>query len=144
MQERFWEHKKLTDFTEDEWEAVCMNCGKCCLLKLEDEDSGKIFYTDVVCRYFDRNSCRCTRYRERCTLVPACLKLTKENVDKISWMPQTCAYRYLAEGKGLPAWHPLLNNGRISDEYTIKDRCIPETEVKEDELEDHIIGDGND
>ena len=121
MQERFWEHKKLADFTEDEWEAVCMNCGKCCLL----------------------NNCRCTCYRERCTLVPTCLKLTKENVDKISWMPQTCAYRYLAEGKGLPAWHPLLNNGRIPDEYTIKNYCVPETEVKEDELEDHIIGDEN-
>lgn len=143
MQERFWEHKKLADFTEDEWEAVCMNCGKCCLLKLEDEDSGEIFYTNVVCRYFDRNNCRCTCYRERCTLVPTCLKLTKENVDKISWMPQTCAYRYLAEGKGLPAWHPLLNNGRIPDEYTIKNYCVPETDVKEDELEDHIIGDEN-
>lgn len=141
MQEHFWEHKKLADFTEEEWEAVCMNCGKCCLFKLEDEDCGEIYYTNVVCRYFDKEHCRCNCYQERCRLVPTCLKLTKDNVDKIGWMPQSCAYRRLAEGKGLPEEHPLLNNGQMAEEHTIKNYCVSELEIDENDLEDHIIED---
>lgn len=95
MQERFWENKKLEDFTEDEWEAVCMNCGKCCLIKLQDEDTEEIYYTTVTCRYFDKQSCKCTEYANRCALVPACIKLTKDNIGGIPWMPKTCAYRWL-------------------------------------------------
>lgn len=144
MQEHFWEHKKLADFTEEEWEAVCMNCGKCCLFKLEDEDNGEIYYTNVVCRYFDKEHCRCSCYQERCQLVPTCLKLTKDNVDKIGWMPQSCAYRRLAEGKGLPEEHPLLNNGQMTEEHTIKSYCVSELEIDENDLEDHIIEDWDD
>lgn len=137
MSNRFWETKKLQDFTEDEWESICMNCGKCCLLKLQDEDSEEIYYTNVVCKYFDHKTCKCKEYLNRCTLVPECLKLTTKNIDQIPWMPKTCAYRYLFEGRGLPEWHPLLTR-EIDDSHSIKNRCVCETKVTEDELEDHI------
>lgn len=119
--------KKLQDYSEDEWEAVCTNCGKCCLLKLQDEDSDEIYYTNLVCQYFDIDKCCCKVYEQRCSLVPECLKLNKDNVDKISWMPDSCAYRRLFENRPPAPFH------------SIKGRCICETDVKEDEIEDHIV-----
>lgn len=119
--------KALKDYTEAEWENICNHCGKCCLVKIQDEDGGDIYYTDVVCRYMDMETCKCTRYEERCTLVPTCLKLTPENVDKIEWMPQTCAYRALFENRPKPV------------RKSISGRCVSETMVTEDELEDHIV-----
>ena len=119
--------KKLSEYTSEEWEAICNQCGKCCLFKLQDEDTDDIYYTDVVCQYMDPKTCRCTRYQERCQLVPTCLKLTPENVDKIEWMPSSCAYRALVEG------HPRPIRQSVSG------RCISELEVKEEDLEDHII-----
>jgi len=119
--------KKLSDYTPAEWEAVCNQCGKCCLIKLQDEDTDDIYYTDVVCRYMDIQTCKCTKYQERCALVPTCLKLTPENIDKIEWMPPSCAYRALVDGHSKPTRIPVSG------------RCISELEVSEDELEDHII-----
>lgn len=119
--------KKLSDYTPEEWEAICNQCGKCCLIKLQDEDTDDIYYTDVVCQYMDEKTCRCTRYQERCQLVPTCLKLTPENVDKIEWMPPSCAYRALVEGRPRPQRQPVSG------------RCVSELNVKEEELEDHII-----
>lgn len=113
--------------TEDEWENICRHCGKCCLIKLEDEDSGEVYYTNVVCRYFDEEKMCCSVYDKRCELVPTCLKLDKNNVDKLSWMPKTCAYRELFEKRT-----PEVRT-------TIKGRVVRETEVAEDELEDHIV-----
>lgn len=138
MQNRFWDNKKLSDFTEEEWESVCTNCGRCCLIKLQDDDTEEIYYTDVVCRYFDQQNCRCSEYAKRCQLVPACLKLTPQNIDQISWMPQECAYRRLKDSRGLPDWHPLLT-GKNDSSHSIKDHCISEDLVSEDQLEDHII-----
>ena len=119
--------KKLSDYTPEEWEAVCNQCGKCCLIKLQDEDTDDIYYTDVVCQYMDPETCRCTHYQDRCQLVPTCLKLTPQNVDKIEWMPPSCAYRALVENRPRPL------------RKAVSGRCISETKVKEDELEDHII-----
>ncbi len=119
--------KRLEDYTEEEWENICTRCGKCCLLKLEDEDSGKIFYTDIVCRYFDSEKCCCTVYNQRSNLVPECLKLTPDNVDKISWMPDSCAYRRLVE-KRPPA--PFKS---------IRGRCVSQEQVPEEKWEDHIV-----
>ena len=119
--------KKLSDYTSEEWEAVCNQCGKCCLIKLQDDDTEEIYYTDVVCQYMDMKTCRCTHYKERCQLVPTCLKLTPENVDKIEWMPPSCAYRALIEGSPRPERKPISG------------RCVSELEVPEEELEDHII-----
>lgn len=119
--------KKISDYTPEEWEAICNQCGKCCLIKLQDEDTDDIYYTDVVCQYMDPETCRCTHYEDRCQLVPTCLKLTPENVDQIEWMPPSCAYRALVEGRPRPIRKSVSN------------RCISELKVKEEELEDHII-----
>ncbi len=119
--------KKLQNMTEEEWEAVCNRCGKCCLIKIQDEDTGEIYYTDVVCKYFNFETCECTEYQNRCTLVPECLKLTKDNVGKISWMPKSCAYRCLFEGRPHPKREP------------VSAFCISENLVGDDELEDHIL-----
>lgn len=119
--------KKLSEYTTEEWEAICNQCGKCCLIKIQDEDSDEIYYTDVVCQYMDKKTCQCTKYTERCHLVPTCLKLTPQNIDKIEWMPQSCAYRALFEGRPKPKRKDISN------------RCISELEVKEEDLEDHIV-----
>jgi hypothetical protein len=104
----FWRHKSLAEMTSQEWESLCDGCGKCCLNKLEDADTGEVFPTNLACRLLDLKRCRCTRYAERKRLVPDCVVLRPDNVAALGWMPSTCAYRLLAEGKDLPWWHPLV------------------------------------
>ncbi len=140
----FWETKSPAEYTDEEWEAVCTRCGQCCRLKLEDEDSGDIFYTDIVCRYFNHENCHCTCYEERCSKVPSCLKLNPYNISELAWIPETCAYRILHETGKLPAWHPLITGQPLPEEYSARGKVICETKVAEDELEDHIIEDSND
>jgi hypothetical protein len=120
--------KKRTAYTAKEWESICTRCGKCCLIKLEDEDSGQVYYTDVVCRYFDQEKGGCTVYDRRTELVPTCLKLTAQNVDQIPWMPRTCAYRKLFE-----------SGHQNGPRTTVCGRCISEDLVKPEDLEDHIV-----
>jgi uncharacterized protein len=103
----FWRDTPLAAMTRAQWESLCDGCGKCCLLKLEDEDSGRLYFTTVACRLLDHRTCRCTRYAMRTRLVDDCLKLTPENLHQ-GKLPPTCAYRLLAEGRDLPAWHPLV------------------------------------
>ena len=105
----FWATKSLDTMTKDEWESLCDGCARCCLYKLEDEDTGKIFYTDVACRLLDMNTCKCTRYGERRRLVPDCVVMSPDSVDDLSWLPSTCAYRRRGEGKELSWWHPLVS-----------------------------------
>jgi uncharacterized protein len=136
----FWEKKNLAEMTEAEWESLCDNCGKCCLNKLEDEDTGKIYYTSVVCDLIDLQSCRCTRYTERCTLVPDCLDLKQHDFSQYNWLPATCAYKLLAEGKKLPFWHPLVSKSKESVEdagVSIRSYAMKESTI--DNLEEHII-----
>ncbi len=97
--DRFWEHKTLDELDGEEWEALCDGCGRCCLLKIEDEDSGQLFYTNVVCEHYDNDQSRCRHYRDRSLLVPDCIKVTPEVARTQNWLPDTCAYRLLAEGK---------------------------------------------
>ncbi|MFY9656524.1 MAG: YcgN family cysteine cluster protein [Methylocystis sp.] len=104
---RFWE-KPLASLTPSEWERLCDGCGRCCLVKLEDEDSGEIHHTGVACRLLDHHSCRCSRYRGRKRLVPECVRLTPARLAGISWLPPSCSYRLRLEGKPLPSWHHLL------------------------------------
>ena len=136
----FWETKKLAEMTAEEWESLCDNCGKCCLHKLEDEDTGKIAFTSVACRLINLNTCRCTRYNERTKLVVECLDIRKLDVENFNWLPATCAYRLLNEGKKLPAWHPLLTGSPASVKkagVSISSYAIKESMAMD--LEDHII-----
>ena len=107
-QSPYWETKRLSEMDEAEWEALCDGCGKCCLITLEDEDTLEVHETDVHCRLYDPETRRCTNYGARLRLAPGCVKVTPQNAGSMAWMPRSCAYRRLAEGKGLPDWHPLL------------------------------------
>jgi uncharacterized protein len=106
----FWETKTLAQMTPAEWESLCDGCGLCCLVRFEDEDTGEITPTRVHCKLFDADACRCRDYEDRHRHVPDCIKLTPQNVDALGWMPRSCAYRRLNEGKPLPRWHPLITD----------------------------------
>ena len=137
----FWERKTLEEMTPAEWESLCDGCARCCLFKLEDEDTGEIFFTNVVCRYLDQGECRCTQYERRSILVPDCVKVTPD-IAKKNWLPETCAYRLLAEGKPLPDWHPLRTGTAQSvwdAGICIAGMAVSELEVEPDELEEHLI-----
>ena len=136
----FWEEKKLSQMSTSEWESLCDNCGKCCLHKLEDEDSGTVYYTSVVCDLIDLDSCRCTRYSERCTLVPDCLDLKQHDFSEYTWLPATCAYKLLANGEPLPEWHPLISGTPDSVKQagvSISSYAMKESDINE--LQEHII-----
>lgn len=136
----FWKTKKLGEMTTEEWESLCDRCGKCCLIKLEDEDTREIHFTSVVCKYIDLKTCRCTRYDERTRLVPQCLDLKQHDFAEFNWLPSTCAYRLLSDGEDLPAWHPLLTgNGKSVEKagISIKSYAMKETEI--DRPEEHVI-----
>jgi uncharacterized cysteine cluster protein YcgN (CxxCxxCC family) len=104
----FWKTKTLAEMTEAEWESLCDGCGKCCLIGLEDADTGEIYLTDVACDLFDAKRCGCSDYVNRQKRVHDCVKLTPENVSELHWLPKTCAYRLVSEGQDLKPWHPLL------------------------------------
>jgi uncharacterized cysteine cluster protein YcgN (CxxCxxCC family) len=114
MKKQFWKEKKLNEMTSEEWESLCDGCGLCCLIRLEDEDSGEIVLTNIACKYLDLNTCRCTDYKNRKVNVPDCWKITPENIDQIYWMPDTCAYKLLYQGRDLYDWHPLITGDKNS------------------------------
>lgn len=129
--------KKMTDkawhnLTEQQWEAICNHCGRCCLLTLEDEETGKLYHTDIACRYYDEKNCRCSVYEKRFELQPECLKITKDNVDKLPWMPKMCAYRKLFDRNYRPQKFTKLT-GKI----------ISQTQVKKSDWEKHIVEENN-
>ena len=137
----FWQTVKLADMTAAQWEAVCDGCAKCCLVKLQDDDSGEIVFTDIVCNLLDQQSCRCAHYEERTKLVPDCVKLSKDNLDKIDFMPPSCAYRLLHEGKDLPQWHPLVSSRAdsvVEAGMSVKGRVIAEMAFDGDS-EDRVV-----
>ena len=106
---KFWEIKTLAQMSQAEWESLCDGCGRCCLVKLEDEDTGDIAVTDIACRLLDNQRCKCKKYDIRHKIVPGCVRLTPKNISQLKWMPKSCAYRLLAEGKNLAWWHPLIS-----------------------------------
>ena len=128
----FWRTKRLEDMTSSEWEALCDGCGKCCLLKAEDEDTGEVLYTEVACRLLDLESCRCTDYRHRKRHVPDCVQLTPHGVRTIPWLPATCAYRLVDEGHDLYWWHHLISSDPETVHLagiSVKGRALPEGDV---------------
>lgn len=143
LRPEFWRRFPLARLRRDEWEALCDGCGKCCLLKLEDEDTGEVHYTSVACRLLDRGTCRCGNYALRRHLVPGCVTLTPDTLgEALDWMPRTCAYRLVAEGRGLPDWHPLISGDPESVHragVSYRGRMLAEYDVAEEDLEDHLI-----
>ncbi len=146
----FWKTVPLSAMKRREWESLCDGCAKCCLVKLVDEEASApasapedTLYTTVACRLLDLGTCTCTRYRERSRLVPDCVRLTPETLPQVAhWLPATCAYRLIWEGKDLPWWHPLVSGEEDSVHRagaSLRGAMISESEVREDELEDHIV-----
>ncbi len=143
LTDQFWKKKPLNKFTQKEWESVCDGCGKCCLNKLEDEDTGEVEMTRIACRLLDDSTCLCAKYPIRHQFVPECIVLTpKTLVENLYWLPQTCGYRLLHEGRPLYDWHPLISGDPESvhrADVSVRGMTIPEFEVDEDDWEDYII-----
>jgi uncharacterized cysteine cluster protein YcgN (CxxCxxCC family) len=138
----FWQRKTLTELTDEEWESLCDGCGRCCLKKLQDEDTGKVAYTDVVCKLLDGDRCRCRRYARRHELVPDCVALRAGDDQTFAWLPTTCAYRQLAAGKPLEWWHPLVSGDPDTVHragISVRGRTLREADVPADELDTRII-----
>jgi len=140
---RFWETKTLDQMTRAEWEALCDGCGKCCLNKLEDDDTGEVALTRIACKLLDDSTCMCTQYPIRHQFVPECIVMTPKTLeDNMYWLPQTCGYRLMFEGKPLFDWHPLVAGNAAKMHaagMSVQGKTIPEFEVDEDDWEDHII-----
>lgn len=136
----FWETKTLDAMNRAEWESLCDGCGKCCVHKLEDEETGELHPTNVACKLLDRHSGRCTNYKHRRAFVPECVRLTPARLREIDWLPDTCAYRLLDEGKPLPEWHPLITGDPESVHkagISVRGWTVSETDAGELEL--HIV-----
>jgi uncharacterized cysteine cluster protein YcgN (CxxCxxCC family) len=140
----FWKRKTLAELTPEEWESLCDGCAQCCIIKFEDEDTGRVYHTNVVCELLDIYHCRCTRYSERSLLVPTCVTLTPELAGALSWMPETCAYRLVAEGRDLPLWHPLVC-GDVKAVHqagiSVRGKVVSGRDVEEEDLPDYVTDD---
>ena len=139
---KFWETKNLIDMNENEWESLCDKCGKCCVIKLEDFDTQQVHYTNVSCKLLCEKSASCKDYENRKSIVPDCIILSPDNLKDLKWMPETCAYKLLNEGKNLPYWHPLLSGNDkeiVNSGNSVKNRVTNENIIKIKNLPDYIF-----
>lgn len=137
----FWESKALSDMMEEEWESLCDGCGRCCLFKFQDEDSDEMLFTNVACALFDAATCRCSSYPKRFESVPECADIRKFTEREYQWLPESCAYRLLFEGKPLESWHPLISGDPESVHeagISMQDSVINEADADMDDLESYI------
>ena len=138
----FWKRKTLAELDQEEWESLCDGCGLCCLQKLEDEDDGSVYYTRIACKLLDLKTCRCTDYANRRRHVPDCIQLTPARTDEFQWLPPTCAYRLVAEGKDLLPWHPLVCSDPDAVHHagiSMSGKMLSETAVADEDWEKHLI-----
>ncbi|MFC3163377.1 YcgN family cysteine cluster protein [Ciceribacter thiooxidans] len=138
----YWKRKTLAEMTAEEWEGLCDGCGICCLNKLEDWDTGEVAFTSVACRLLDAHSCRCKDYENRQATVPDCIRLTLDEVETISWLPPTCAYRLISEGEDLYWWHYLVSGDRETVHQagiSVRGRTVSEEVVPVEDFEDYIV-----
>ena len=139
----FWKAKGLREMSKAEWESLCDGCGRCCLNKLEDADTGEIAWTDIACSLLDDATCRCSSYATRTVLVPNCIELDVDAVETLSWLPPTCAYRLIAEGENLYWWHPLVSGDPKTIHeagISVRGRTVSELAVASfDDWEAHIV-----
>lgn len=143
--EPFWRVKPMKEMSKQEWESLCDGCGQCCLVKLEfvdeGETSGDIAFTDVACKLLDPISCRCRDYKNRFVQVPDCLQLSPDNLDQVSWLPETCGYRLVAGGKDLLWWHPLISGSpeTVHDAgISVRSKTVSESELSDEEIEQRV------
>ena len=142
MSTPFWKHKALHQLDQQEWESLCDGCARCCMLKLQDEDTDEVHYTAVVCHLLDLETCQCTRYPERHSLVPDCVVLDAQRSLDFHWLPATCAYRRLAEGQDLEWWHPLVSGSRqtvVDAGVSVAGKVVSEADVHDDDLQSMIV-----
>ena len=140
MNDAFWQTKTLEQMTNQEWESLCDGCGKCCLHKLIDEETEELYFTNVACNLLDVQTCCCRDYENRFSYNEGCLKLTRKNLPEFNWLPSTCAYRLLAEGKELPHWHPLITGSKKTMHEagaSVQNKAVYAIEVID--WEDHIL-----
>jgi hypothetical protein len=138
----FWKTVDLEDMNVRQWESLCDGCGRCCLSKLEDWDTGEIAWTNVACRLLDTQKCSCRDYKNRHEEVPECIGLTPQTVRTLSWLPPSCGYRLIAEGKDLYWWHPLVSGDADTVHLagvSVRGRTVPEEGLEPEDLEDYIV-----
>jgi hypothetical protein len=137
---KFWQTQSLAELNQQQWESLCDGCGKCCLHKLEDSETGQLFYTNAACHLLNLDTGQCTRYAMRSLLVPDCVQLTPTTIRQLAWLPSTCAYRLLAEGSDLPAWHPLVSgNSESVGRAGMSVQGWTVSEQQASDLEEHIL-----
>jgi len=136
----FWKTKTLDEMSQEEWESLCDGCGRCCLHKLRDEDTDELAFTNVACRLLDTDTCQCSDYPNRQSKVPDCVQLTPVALREIDWLPPSCAYRRVEEGRDLPVWHPLISGTPstvITSGASARGRIISERDAGA--LENHVV-----
>ena len=139
---QFWKEKTFEEMTDAEWESLCDGCAKCCLIKFRERYTREVKFTNVVCRYLDLSTCRCSDYLNRHENVPECILLTPELARNLDWLPKTCAYRLVADGEELPWWHPLKTHdarSALRAGATVYGRVVSEADVDDDDLEDMVV-----
>ena len=142
LRTEFWKNYTLEQLTQAEWEALCDGCGQCCLIKLEDDETNEIAYTKVACKLLDCTTGHCSDYENRMQHVPDCIQLTIKKLQDIHWLPNSCAYRRVNEGKSLPAWHHLITGSPhnvIKARKSVVGRCVSEADIDPDDIDDYIV-----
>ncbi|MFM2481115.1 YcgN family cysteine cluster protein [Celerinatantimonas sp. YJH-8] len=141
MDPLFWQHKSLEQMNDAEWEALCDGCGKCCLAKVIDDDTDQLYFTEISCQLLNQKSCQCNDYQHRFEKVSDCVKISLQDPETFQWLPPSCAYRRLSEGRPLPSWHPLRHRGKKSEMHkagaSIRGKTISEVFIH-GELQDFI------